>query len=388
MLIALPGGNTMNTTTRNVQTLVATAAFIIISGCGGGNNSKATADDETPQSSASPQDATTTKSTVSVVRLSPVPWSRQLEVTGKALPKQQSTLSLGVSGMVKKIAVKRGDRVKKGDVLLKLDRVAYQLRIAQAEAALAGASAQQELMKTETVRLDQLLREGAAPSASKDELTAQYRSVDAQASAARSALKLAKNAFKNSVLRAPFDGVVSDILVELGEQAQSTPPTKLMTIVDADTLEVQVFLPEDASSQVRTGDTAAITIDSADVQTEGEIVFVSDVITQGARTFEVRIKVDNKDHLIKGGAFARVHLKRKVEKKTLFAPVDSIQRDRNNKPYVFVAVNKTAQQRFVQLGVVEGARVQIIKGVNAGEQLVISALGTLSDGQKISVKKS
>ncbi|MBN2526033.1 MAG: efflux RND transporter periplasmic adaptor subunit [Deltaproteobacteria bacterium] len=325
---------------------------------------------------------------VRVQKLAAVPFARQIEVTGKALAKQESTLSLSVSGMVKEIPVKRGDRVKKGDVLLKLDRLGYQLGIEQAEAALAGAVAQQELMRTETARLNQLLAEGAAPSASKDELTAQRRGVDAQVDASQTALKRAQKALKDSVLRAPYDSVVSDILIELGEQAHAMPPTMLMTVVDADTLEVQVYVPEEAASQVHAGDMAKVTIDSAGVVVLGRIIFVSDIISQGARTFEARIELDNKDHRIKAGAFARVTLQHEVSGETVFAPVDAIQRDKNNKPYVFVAKKNAAVQRFVKLGVVEGARVQIEDGVNAGDEIIVQGPGTLEDGQKISVKKN
>ncbi|MBN2717548.1 MAG: efflux RND transporter periplasmic adaptor subunit [Deltaproteobacteria bacterium] len=353
--------------------------------------SAVTADDSSTQTSvdsAAVEDSTDdTVTPVSVQKLEAVPWSRQIEVTGKALARQESTLSLGVSGMVKDIPVRRGDRVKKGDVLLKLDRSGYQLGIEQAEAAVAGAVAQQELMQTETARLNQLLKEGAAPSASKDELTAQRRGVDAQVDASQTALKRAKKAMKDSVLRAPYHGVVSDILIELGEQAHAMPPTMLMTIVDADTLEVQVYVPEEAASQVRTGDMAKVVIDSAEVETEGRIIFVSDIISQGARTFEARIEVDNKDHHIKAGAFARVQLKHQVEGQTIFVAVDSIQRDKINTPYVFIADRETARQRFVKLGRVEGARVQVTEGISAGEQLILTGLETLSDGQKISIVK-
>lgn len=327
---------------------------------------------------------------VQVQQLKEVPWSGEIEIMGKALAKRESVLSLGVSGMVKQITVQRGDRVKKGDVLLKLDRTGFVLGVDQAQAALAGAVAQEELLKIETVRLNQLLAEGAAPSASRDELTAQSRGVDAQVRVAGTNVSMAKKRLKDAVLRAPYNGVVADILIEKGEQASATPPKMLMKIVDSATLEVQVFVPEKAANKVQQGETATVTIDATGNVTEGKIVFVSNTIDPGARTFEVRIEVDNADYSIKAGAFARVQLKSEANGEAIFVPVGSVLRDDNNRPYVFVVGNrgkdKIAKQRPVTLGAVEGARVRLEKGVVAGEQLIVSNTSQLTDNQQITIK--
>ena len=328
-------------------------------------------------------DSTSREKTVETLTLTSEPFSVSQEVTGKALALREGYLSLPVSGLIKKIYVSLGDRVKKGQVLLRLDRRGYQLGVAQAQAALDGANAATDQLATEINRMDQLLAEGAAPSAAKDDLLAKDKGAKAQTRAATAALEQAQKALKDSVLRAPYDGVISQLLKEEGEQAPAMPPTMLMKLVDTSKLDVQVFVPEDASRFVKVGDEADVTVDSADIVTRGKAVFVSNVIQPGARTFEVRYRIDNPDDRIKAGSFARVRLAEEQLANAVLIPVSSVSRDKNDAPYVYVADGGKAKRVSVVLGPPKGARVLIRNGLAAGQKLIVSEIASIKDGQAI-----
>jgi RND family efflux transporter MFP subunit len=360
----------------------------IASGCESINASEETQPIQKVATPAADNSVKNDNKIVKVLQVKSVSHVQNLVLSGKALAKKESTLSLSVSGMIKEIPVQLGDRVKAGDVMLKLDRQNYVLGVQQAEAGLAAAVAQSEMLENEMVRLRNLVKENAAPAASIDDLTAQKKGANAQVQISKSNLDKARKALKDSVLRAPFDGVVTNIMVEKGEQCYAMPPTMLMTIVDASTLEVQVFVPEEASSKVRVGDGATVTIDSVGVATEGVVTFVANTISQGARTFEVRVEVGNADLNIKAGAFARVNLNQDAATNVIFVPVAAVKRDENDEPYIFKVHRSIVHKQPVTLGPMEDTRVIIREGLVDGDEIVVSTgAGNVIDGQRVRTEK-
>ena len=324
---------------------------------------------------------------VETISLKPESYTSTLEVTGKALALRESYLSLPVSGLIKSIHVKLGDKVKKNQVLLRLDRRGYQIGVSQASAALDGANAATEQLATEITRMDQLLKEGAAPSAAKDDLVAKDKGAKAQVRVADAALDQARKALKDSVLRAPYDGVIAELLKEEGEQAPAMPPTMLMKIVDATQLDVQVFVPESSARFIHVGTEAEVTVDSADIVTKGKAVFVSNVIQPTTRTFEVRLRIDNPDDRIKAGSFARIRLTEETKTDAILIPVSSVLRDNQDKPYVFVADAGKARRTPIDLGPPKGARVLVRQGLDGKALLITSDVASLKDGQAVTQAK-
>jgi membrane fusion protein, multidrug efflux system len=329
------------------------------------------------------------KADAKTVRVAPVTsevYGASIEVSGKALALRKSMLSLGVSGLIKQILVERGDRVKKGQALLRLERTGFVIGIRQAEAALAGANAATAQLETEIARVNRLLAEGAAPSATLDDLNAEYKGAKAQVQMAEATLQQAKKALRDSELRAPYDGVITDIFIEKGEQATAMPPTVLMSMIDASALDVQVFVPEEESPFVHAGDRAEVTVDAAGIVASGEVVFASSAISPGARTFEVRVRIDNKDGKIKAGAFARVRLAREKQDDAILLLVSHVKRDKKDNPYVFVADNGLAKKRMLALGAMDGARVLVKSGLKAGEKLIVSDTAGISEGRPVTIE--
>ncbi len=324
---------------------------------------------------------------VSVIELKTEPFTSEIEVTGTALPLRESFLSSEVPGTIKEIRVKEGDVVKKGQVLVRFDQRGYSLGVKQATAAREAARTQADLMKLELDRMSQLLESSATSQSNYDRVKAQYDGAVAQLQMAESGLEQAQKALSDSVLKAPYDGVIDMILKEIGEYAPSMPLTPLIKIVDASSLEVQAFLPEDAAAHVKKGDKAKITIGYADKETTGEIIFASNRIQQGAQNFEVRLRIDNPTGDIKAGAFCRIRLERNRVDQAILVPVRAVKRDINDKSFVYLAKGEQAQVVFVTLGESQGERVLVNKGLSSGDQLIVSGVDDLKDGQDIQPKQ-
>ncbi len=324
---------------------------------------------------------------VEVATLEGEPFTTHIEATGTALASRESYLSCPVPGRIEEILVERGEKVVEGQVLVRLDQKSYRLGLQQAQAGLTAASSQVQQVQQELDKLEPLYEKGAVARAEIERLETQIKGASAQVGMASAGKKQAKKALDDSVLRAPYDGVITDVYHEVGEIATAMPPTMLAKIVDAATLEVQVFLPEDASPYVQVGTEAEVTVESADLVLTGEVIFVSDVIQPVTHNFEVRVRLDNAGGTIKAGAFSRVSLVRQSLESAVLVPITSVRRDGDDRPFVFVVLDGRAQKRDVVLGEQVGSRVLVGKGLAPGEVLVTAGHEDLLDGQKVTIEK-
>jgi membrane fusion protein (multidrug efflux system) len=335
-----------------------------------------------PAAKAAPAGSAVRERAVETITLSPMAHRSLIRATGTALPRRESLLSASVPGRIDRIAVERGDRVSAGQELLRLDRSSFLLGVEQAEAALAAARVALDAAAREKKRFDRLLANKAVPRASYDKVVAGYDGAAAQVEQAEVALKQARKALRDSVLRAPYDGVVTQVLKEVGEYAPSMPPTMLVKVVDTGALEVQTFLPEREAGAVREGQQARVRIESAGVEREGGVIFTSDRIQPGTQTFEVRVRLDNADGAIKAGAFARIELTRSKSEDVLFVPLRAVRRDAG-RPFVFVARDGRAERVPVVLGETDGDRVVVREGLAAGQHLIVTAVTELTEGEAV-----
>jgi HlyD family secretion protein len=307
-----------------------------------------------------------------------------IEATGTALPIREALLSAAVPGRITDIPVKLGQKVKKGETLLRLDPYGFSLGVAQAEAALAAAKVQADQATRELERMERLVSAKVAPGASYDQIKASHDAAQAQQKVAEAALKQAQKALADSSLRAPFDCTVDAILKEVGEYAPSMPPTMLLKIVDVSSLVIQLYLPESRAKDVKEGMSATVELESAGITTQGRVVFVSNRIQPGTQTFEVRIEIANQGQKIKGGAFARVTLAEPQERAGFILPTRVIQKSEDGAAYVFVVENGTARKVAVTLGESKGEGTLITGGLDRQHLIITSDFADLSDGDPVS----
>ncbi len=323
---------------------------------------------------------------VSIQEIKPESHNSKITATGTALPVRSSFLSASVPGLIMDIQVKRGDRVKKNQVLLRLDAGGFALGVQQAEAGLAAAEVGVRTVERELKRFTRLRQSKAVPGATVDKVQAQHDGAVAQRDLAAVGLRMARRALRDATQRAPYDGVITMVLKEVGEYAPAMPPTMLMKIVDTSSLEVQAFLPEREATFAKVGAQARVRIDSADVERVGQVIFVSDAIDPGVQNFEIRVSVDNADGAIKAGAFARLEILRQKIDQALLIPKQAIARDQKDQPYVLAEHDGILQRIPVKLGEHTDTRSLVLEGLKPGQRIVTSGLADLHHGQKVRVR--
>lgn len=293
--------------------------------------------------------------------------------SGTALPHRDSTISAEVNGKIVELPVVRGQQVKRGQLLLRLDVDTFRFQTAQAEGGLAAARAATAQLERDFARAEKLKQDDTIALANYERMKTQLDAAKAQQAQAEAGLALAKKMLSCGELRAPYDGTITQITKEVGEMVTLMPPTPLLRLVDTSSLEIQVFLPESEAPFVKLGSTAQVVIESAASEIQGEIVFVSGQIQPGTQTFEVRVRVANQERRIKAGAFARIRLLREWPAKAILVPLTALSHNADGQTVVRVSTAGGTRDVPVRLGpVVDGQA--LVEGELDGGAMLVPAL--------------
>lgn len=306
-------------------------------------------------------------------------WHPSLQAVGSLVAVQGVDVSSEVTGTVSDIQFESGARVEQGAVLLKLDDKVDR-------ATLAGLKADQRLAEIQFQRAANLLSSKAVSKSNYDEAKAKQDA--AQADVAEQQAIIDKK-----TIRAPFSGLLGIRHVDVGEYLQ--PGAKIVRLLMLDPIYVDYSLPESQFQEVKVGQRVVVHTPAYPQQSfEGQVSAIDSGITEGTRTLQVRATLNNPDGRLRPGMFAEVETVQPDAQQVLTLPrtaisfntygdfVFLIQPDDKDKDKLVV------KRRQVQTGDVREGRVQITKGLEAGDRVVSAGLVKLRDGQPVTIDNS
>jgi RND family efflux transporter MFP subunit len=197
--------------------------------------------------------------------------------------------------------VEEGDRVKKGDLLFRLESANQVLVVSQAEAALSSALVAESTAKTEIARVKALFERGSVAPAVYDGAKAQLDAAQAAVKQARASLARARRATADTAVHAPISGVVAKRLAGVGDTATMMPPTVVLIIQDISTLEVRGQVPETMLKELRPGSPLRVRFPAVEEERTVAIERINPSVDPMTRTIEVVAMVPNPDHELKAG---------------------------------------------------------------------------------------
>jgi RND family efflux transporter MFP subunit len=357
---------------------------------------------------------------VEVVRQETV--RRAVEVVGTLAAVDQVTVSSETEGKVSRILADLGDRVTAGQPLIQLDNEKQQYNFDQQKAALARALAQYgatdpknlpDIEKTPDVqkasadlqqakqsyeRASELFKRTLVPRQTLDDaetaLQSKRASYDASLQTAKNlrasiqgseaTMKLADRQFRDTQIRAPFDGYIEKRLVNLGELVKAQMP--VIAVVRLDPLKAIAEIPEKMAPWIKDGQPVQLLVDAYPGRTfEGKVSRISPAVNTATRAFPFEALAPNPDAVLKPGTFARVHIESGREDQVLTLPYGALQY-RYGVNRVFVVDKDTLSVRELKVGDRMGDRIEILSGVKAGDRVAVTDVEKLVDGAKVSVK--
>lgn len=306
--------------------------------------------------------------------------------TGSIVADKATEIGPRVSGIVEAVHVDVGSVVRAGDPLFTTRTVDYRLRLAEAEQALKLARAEAENARRRLERVEQLFAQQVASQGHLDDARTAHEMAAARAGGVESAHAMASQALADTVVRAPYPGVITRRYVDegtmLSAQMGSSP---VVQIIKTDRVEAVVQVPEVHLARVAPGTRARVQVDGVARTFEAEIGVVNDQIDATARAFEVRIPIDNAEAILKPGLFARAELLPEP-RDALVLPRGALQGAPGER-FVFVAAGERARRRQLETRELDAARIEVVAGLDEGEVVLFGPnLPKLSEGARVALE--
>jgi RND family efflux transporter MFP subunit len=299
-----------------------------------------------------------------------------------------SSISFEVSGNVREVNVDVGDKIKKGQVLARMDKRTYKLNVKAAEAGVGRAKVELADKRNDLDRFQRINKQdpGAVSQAALDNSQAAVDGAIKNVQFSKSQLKLAQRDLEKTVLRAPFDGVIANRYVDpFTEVARGK---KLFDVYENTGMEVAISIPEDVIGDIYMEQKGIIQFAViADKPYHGVVTEISKVAGT-ANAFPIKLTIEDLDDRIRPGMTAQVTLELAGadEESVYLIPMSALsQRSDTTKSWVFVydATTSTVKKTSVVGTSVRQNDVVISGGVQAGDIIAVAGVSFLEDGQKV-----
>src|SRR5213083_3090548 len=291
----------------------------------------------------------------------------EISATGQIEAVQSIELRPEVDGRIVEILIREGQEVEQGTPLFKVDDAQLKAQVAQLEA-------QRDLAQQALARAKDLAQQNASSTADLEKAEAEARSAQAQ-------YDLQRIRLDRTTVRAPFAGAVGQRYVSLGDYV--TNSTKLVSLHTVNPQRAAFQVPERFARDLKSGQAVSFRVAAiAGRDFIGQVDFVDPIVQLPGRTILVKARVPNQQRLLQPGMFIEAHLVTAMRPKAIVIPEEAVVPAEGTNA-VWVVVDGKVNRRQVDLGVRTPGFVEVTKGVNAGEQVVVCGLELLAPGAPV-----
>ena len=299
-----------------------------------------------------------------------------LELQGNVQTKQNVLIYPEMAGTLKRVYVKEGQRVNKGQLLASIDDGGMSSQVSQLKT-------QAELAKTTFERQKRLWDQKIGSEI-------QYLQAKAQFEATESSLKQAESQLGKSTIRAPFSGIIDDVIKDQGTVVAPGPGAEIFRIVNLSNMYITVDVPENYLGGIEKGKEAKVFFPVLGDTVISEIRQTGNFINPSNRAFSVEIPVPNKKGNIKPNLSARVSLNDYSSDDAILVPQGIISENADGEQYVYVAVEPNgdkavAKRRIIKTGKTQGSMVEAISGINDNDLLIKEGARSVKEGQNVQI---
>lgn len=330
----------------------------------------------------------------------------RLSYTADITPNQLVNIFSRVDGYIAKLYVDKGDFVKANQLLVEIDHQDYLHAVNQAKANLAAARAkvtQQDasvrnakltLERMRALIKDQFVSQQDLDNAqvNADAAFAALESLRAQVKQMEVALAQAETNLAYSYIRAPFSGYVAERNLDLGAYvtgtatSTSTTTRGILSLHEIETVRTLIEVVEKDVPLVQIGQKAEVRAEAYPERVfEGTVTRIVQALNRATRTMTVEVDLPNRDHLLKGGMFARVEVLVGKHPNALQIPIDAVSR-LEDAQFVYIVRDGKAERVPVEIGVRDENRVEITKGLDGSEQVIVSGKDLVHDGTPVQMQ--
>jgi membrane fusion protein (multidrug efflux system) len=322
---------------------------------------------------------------IKVITTQKMPVRPYVEAVGTLQPWDEVIISPEVDGIIKEIPVEEGFPVTKGMLLLKINDIDYRLGVQSAEAALGQAQAGLNNAKSMFDRLEALYKQSGVSKQEFDNASTRLDVSVQDVERAKAALSLAKERLSRVILRSPINGMVKQKVVTTGMFVKSGMP--LLNLIQIDPLFLTFSVTEKDVGALKVGQDVTFFVDAfPNREFKGKVDIIYPNLDERSRMLKVEALIPNRSLELKPGFFSRVKVYTGSQKEVVIIPITSLLYE-GTKTRVFLSENNKARERYLKLGKKYGEMMEIVEGLQAGEQLVVVGQNNLTDGVNVRVVK-
>jgi membrane fusion protein, multidrug efflux system len=296
------------------------------------------------------------------------PVTEKLSLSADLVPNERVEIKAEADGVVEKIYFDEGQRVSKGDLLVLLDESKFAASVSEANANL-------KLSQANYARATQLFEDKLISHQEYDQTASNY-------AVHLASLELKQRQLRDARIFAPFSGITAARQVSPGQVI--TRNTSLLWLVDLDTVKIEVKVPERYLRQVRIGQQLEFTVAAyPDELFRGEVYFISPQIDEATRTALVKARINNPAGSLRGGMFASLSLAIQLREAAIVIPEPALMSNGDNFSVFVIDEKGAAQLRPVEVGYRLAGKAEIVKGLKAGETVVVEGIQKLRPGAPV-----
>ncbi|AXQ27912.1 efflux RND transporter periplasmic adaptor subunit [Solimonas sp. K1W22B-7] len=337
-----------------------------------------------------------------------------LDASGYVVARRQATVSSKVTGKVIEVLLEEGRRVEAGQVLARIDDSNAQAQLALAQSQLSASRSQQvqvqvqlseaerQLARTRELADRKLLSQQALDTAqaNADSLRAQLETARQNIGVAQRGLSVQQRALDDTVVRAPFAGVITVKNAQPGEMISPLSAggagtrTGIGTLVDMDSLEIEVDVNENFINRVQPGQPAAARLNAyPDLEIPCEVIAVIPTADRSKATVKVRVGFKQKDPRVLPEMGVRVAFRESAADKAreqpqgVLVPAEAVQKQGDDGVVFMVRQDLTLERRAVKLGGNSDGSISVLGGLNGGERLAVGDFTQFAEGKKVKLKE-
>lgn len=332
------------------------------------------------------------------------PVTSYLELTGNTAPIGAVDLVARVQGYLASIDYADGATVTKGQQLFGIERDVYQAQLDQAKATIASNQAAQAYAQAEYQRQSTLAKQDFASQAVLQDSKAKFDQASANVLNAQAAIELATINLGYTKVLAPFDGVVTNHLVDLGALVGVSAPTKLATIIQSEPIYVYFTMSEPQILKLKENlakfgvqlRTTGLTDVPVEIGLQGEegyphrgrLDYAAPQVDSATGTLTARALFDNKDHALLPGLFVRVRTPIAQQDKALLTRDDAIGTSQEGKYVLVVGADNVVQRKIVKTGARDGPLRVIESGLGPDDWVVTEGALRAAPGAKVDPQRA
>lgn len=309
----------------------------------------------------------------------------RIEATGELVSPSHATIAAEIGGRITALYVEDGAPAARGERVLEIDPERRNLEVKAARAGSTEAKAAGVEAERAAERVRMLFKSDVASQAQLDQAETALQLARARSDAAAARLGETLRAQRDAEVTAPFDGMIAERFVSVGEFVQ--PGTRLFELVALDPIEVEFRISEVDSSRVKIGQIVGVRVAPyPDEVFQATVTVVAPTIDPVTRTLRVKGSLANPDARLRPGLFARADLGVARREAVLMVPEEAIlQRSDGQVVFRLVAGNRV-ERRVVKTGVFKDGRVEIVEGIEPGDRIVSRGHTALVDGAVVTVR--